>query len=269
MAKGSKSVKKLYDLLRDVPKSHTKGNIKLQKIERYGDKTGSGSYRPSTGRIKLECGRTGDGKEEELCATRHLPDVEDDCKPKGGNPPAFSFTALHEIGHAVDDKIGFMDRKGGDGDKGAWESYGGDVTKVADAGHTKTKYDKAAIKHYLENKAWPSLEPAKPDTMTGPNWAKAKREAEEWCKNIRNDLWWKGALCKAVEVGGRVYQEAYDGDWVSYALAARTKGITGYQFRAPGEWFAELYAAHHSGSLRNSHPAMGWLQEVSPPKPGS
>ena len=51
--------------------------------------------------------------------------------------------------------------------------------------------------------------------------------------------------CRAI--AGRVYHEAYEGSWVGYNYAARSKGITGYQFRAPAEWFAELYAAYYSG----------------------
>ena len=40
------------------------------------------------------------------------------------------------------------------------------------------------------------------------------------------------------------------------------KGIRGYQFRAPAEWFAELYAAFHMGKLKPSHPSAGWLQKL-------
>ena len=50
------------------------------------------------------------------------------------------------------------------------------------------------------------------------------------------------------------YHEGYDGDWYSYDVAARSKGISGYQFRAPGEFFAELYAAYYSGVLKSGHP---------------
>jgi hypothetical protein len=43
-------------------------------------------------------------------------------------------------------------------------------------------------------------------------------------------------------------------------LDARKRGIHGYQFRAPGEWFAELYAAYYMGMLKPEHPAVkDWL----------
>ena len=63
-------------------------------------------------------------------------------------------------------------------------------------------------------------------------------------------------------IGDRVYHEAYAGSWVSYRLAARAQGITGYQFRAPAEWFAELYAAFWSKKLNPKHPAAAWLKSL-------
>ena len=53
---------------------------------------------------------------------------------------------------------------------------------------------------------------------------------------------------------------------MSYDLGERGKGITGYQFRAPGEWFAEIYAAYHSGKLKDGHPAAGWLKDLDRPE---
>jgi hypothetical protein len=50
--------------------------------------------------------------------------------------------------------------------------------------------------------------------------------------------------------------------WVSYNADARAKGMTTYQFRAPGEYFAELYAAWKLGKLKPSHSAVKWLSTV-------
>ncbi|HEX8109170.1 MAG TPA: hypothetical protein VF516_15660, partial [Kofleriaceae bacterium] len=49
-------------------------------------------------------------------------------------------------------------------------------------------------------------------------------------------------------IDGRVYHEAYAGRWVSYEAAARARKVSNYQFRAPGEWFAEAYAAYYEPS---------------------
>jgi hypothetical protein len=92
-------------------------------------------------------------------------------------------------------------------------------------------------------------------------WTAMTDSAEKWCNAIRvsNKLWADGSAANKLAIGERVYHEAYEGAWVSYDLAARRKGTTGCQCRAPGEWFSELYAASHCKKLKDSHPAAGWL----------
>lgn len=48
---------------------------------------------------------------------------------------------------------------------------------------------------------------------------------------------------------GRIWQEAYKGQWLSYDAAIRTDRVTDYQMRADGEYFAEAYAAYFMGKL--------------------
>ena len=82
------------------------------------------------------------------------------------------------------------------------------------------------------------------------------------------EIWYQASACKQLMIDGRVYQEGYlDGNrWYSYRYAARGQGISGYQFRAPGEWFAELYAAYYSKRLQPSHPSVPWLKRFGPPQ---
>ena len=68
--------------------------------------------------------------------------------------------------------------------------------------------------------------------------------------------------CDAIQIGDKIYHQAYTRVWVSYLAAARKKALTGYQFRAPGEWFAELYAGFRSDKLQDTHPAMEWLKKL-------
>jgi hypothetical protein len=112
--------------------------------------------------------------------------------------------------------------------------------------------------------------PAAPKGVAAADWETRRQAAVDWCRAIRasNGPWWNAAVCKQVAIGGRVYQESYDdGRWVSYDYAARSKGISGYQFRAAPEWFAELYAAFFSDKLKPSNPAMKWLKDFKPPSP--
>ena len=103
-----------------------------------------------------------------------------------------------------------------------------------------------------------------PNPLKKAEWEAAQKKVDAWCQSVRegNGLWWKAGLSKQHAIGARVYHEAYEGrPWVSYLYAARAQGITGYQFRAPGEWFAELYAAYFAKRLKKTHPAVGWLKK--------
>lgn len=60
-------------------------------------------------------------------------------------------------------------------------------------------------------------------------------------------------------VNNRVIQETYKGKWRSYSLAARDDAVTSYQFRAPAEWFAEIYAAYYCGLIKRTDPRVAWF----------
>jgi hypothetical protein len=100
-----------------------------------------------------------------------------------------------------------------------------------------------------------------------PDWNRlAKHPAVTWCEAVRlkgkAGLWaqGKGGATKRA-LGGRVYQESYAGKWVSYALSARGSEICDYQFRAPGEWFAEAYTAYYLKAIKATGP-YAWLAAV-------
>ena len=73
------------------------------------------------------------------------------------------------------------------------------------------------------------------------------------------DLGKSGAKKYAVE--NQVYQEAYSGQWWKYSVKVRGKGISDYQFRAPGEWFSELYSAYYLGAISKTHADYKWFTE--------
>jgi hypothetical protein len=266
-----KSVKRIYELLLKVPETHAAGNPKIAAIERQQEDTGGAVYSKS-GKIGLSCGRAGaetsHNQGAQLCSPMFFPDgVDPECQPpddaKKNDVRYFDWATLHEVGHAVDDNKKFMDAHQSDPNFGGWQVHGADPSVPAQAAKDKFKYDLAYIKDKLNG-----LNPApaaKPADRDAKDWKKAQDDVDEWCRVVLSyGLWWNGELTKKIKLGDRVYQNmADDGKprrWVSYEYAARKRGIHGYQFRAPGEWFAELYAAYYMGMLKPEHPAVKtWL----------
>jgi len=190
---------------------------------------------------------------------------------------AFDATTLHEIGHGVDEKIGFMDRQGSQSQYGGWQSH--TATEVADAVGTHTGFFSSfaaqphdMLQRLLEHALAPGFSidrfrrgaaaagaGAATQSVTGAEWsAMGRHRAIDFCQAIRlkgkSGLWEKGDGASRFALAGRVYQESYEGDWCSYEFAARAICISHYQFRAAGEWFAEAYAAFYQNKLPDQHP---------------
>ena len=185
--------------------------------------------------------------------------------------PEFDWVLLHEVAHAEDDAIKFMDNRSDGKDKstGGWkkEKTGG-IAAVA-AAHFR--YDEDYICDCLRRQGQqaPGQDAEAAEGVAADEWERRRVAAFDWTRAIRSAAspWSNGSVAQQIAIGGRVYQESYPGtDWFSYDLAARSQGLTGYQFRAPWEWFAELYAAHFSGKLKPEHPAMAFLKQFKPPE---
>ncbi|MCB9745032.1 MAG: hypothetical protein H6741_08265 [Alphaproteobacteria bacterium] len=66
----------------------------------------------------------------------------------------------------------------------------------------------------------------------------------------------KSAGAARLTLGGRVYTRGNNNRYYSYDPEARRTGVTAYQFNAPEEWFAELYAFYYAGKLPEGHPGV-------------
>jgi hypothetical protein len=270
VAQGNKSIRQTYMTMLKVPEANVRNNPSLKQIERlpttnfpfYDPNTKEAvvpAFRPDTpgNAVGNTTDRTINGK----FFPAQLIDVEEDCKPNGTDTPKYlDWSTLHEVAHGVDDQKHVMDGKGGNAFAG-WQKD--TVHAVAVVAAAEFKYDVNYIEAVLKG-ATPATAPPAPAGTDAAKWEAQRKNAVEWCNAVRvgNELWDKGAESAKRAIGGRVYHESYPNAWVSYNLAARAKGITGYQFRANGEWYAELYAAFHTGKLKPSHPYAKWLQEV-------
>jgi len=268
------SVKRIYELMAMVPESHTNHNPSLKKIERVGGPQQISYYESETDiflglgrkdskKVVLKCERPGSLVTKGLQfglknpATGLVdPPVEPACQPKPSanpNPSYFDWTTLHEIGHSIDDKQGFMKAHA---DVAGWIEYGSDCSDAAKAACAFFKFDTAEALEYtkklMEGKEGSRPSPKPPAPRGRTDWDTVRQTVESWCDSVRvGKEPWENL---PAAIGSRIYHEAYEKSWVSYLRSARSQAITGYQFRAPGEWIAELYAAYHVGVLKDEHP---------------
>ena len=260
----------LYSVLGKVPNEDVQY---VEKIKRVTKDKVAALYNGGvfTDTIELHCGRPGSlqtNKTKFNARGEVMPageSVAPGCEPPAGaaEAPYFDFTVLHEVGHAVDDARNIM--SGERGSDAGWDSPG--TGTIAEKIAAKVGYDKKYIEKMLDDKASnpPKKVPKPPEGTSQADWDKAQAEAEAWVKDIRvgQKPWDNAAMAKnRTTADGMVYHEGYEGSWVGYKYSARAQGITGYQFRAPGEWFAELYAAYHMQKLNPSHPASKWLAKL-------
>ncbi len=261
------NLKAYYEMLASVPETDTKLNPSLARFDRIEDETGS-YYESTNGAVVMACFNDFNLGGNALGDPAQLDVIDDECKPvpdtEVPNPTYGKWTTLHEIGHAVDDRKGFMHSNGSGAEFGGWREHGSDTSQIS--GEVANEFDFDA--HFIERRMAggnPDLPPP-PDGVSQTEWETRRDNFLDWLAAVRTtkDIWDSATNSNArhMSKSGRMIHEAYPNHWVSYDLSARRKGVTGYQFRAPGEWFSELYAAYHTKKLKPSHPAQKWLSKL-------
>jgi hypothetical protein len=247
---GGQALRRIYKLLKSLPADHYRNNTDLTGIQRSKpEDDGSRDpplYRNFGGVIALPIANA----TEEFSVTL-------DGKPVGKPLSYFDHSTLHEIGHSVDANKKIMDQMGELDSMGGWRKE-----KIEDIAQL-------AYGHFTLDMSYPDSEDSMPDILLSALRGTANetdfpapehrglREALAWCAKVRLNGGGGAWQLSTSELAGlaiedRIYQQSYDKSWVSYSVTAREAAISSYQFRAPGEWFAECYAAWFSGLVPKS-----------------
>ncbi|HTX01865.1 MAG TPA: hypothetical protein VMD59_23985 [Acidimicrobiales bacterium] len=183
-------------------------------------------------------------------------------------------TVRHEVGHAVDQQIGWEAAESAKPMWGGWRRHPGAAGAegvarafLVDAGldpdamvheptgrtllvffaeaidDEKTAHSSDPVKKLAGDGASPSF---KTFRESGDNKAKVNK-AVEWLRVALTHPWtFSDGGGERVTHGDRIYQRDYQDSWVSYEADKRQLGLSNYMFANPGEFFAEAYAAYYN-----------------------
>jgi hypothetical protein len=188
-------------------------------------------------------------------------------------------TVRHEVGHSVDEKIGWEANESDKEMFGGWRKHFGlpGAEEVA-----KAFLARAGLEEQMGEPVGPTKKPLY--TLFAVQMVGASRNFEGKTRpdpanivkfeNMSSvNSWLNGhpgtrdklrvaiesarvALAQAwtlpdgggdrVTYDGRMYHMGHYENWVSYRAEARTNALSNYQFSTPGEWFAEAYTAYYN-----------------------
>jgi hypothetical protein len=267
---GIKKLAELYKVMALVPPAHLKaknGTMQLSYKEASPDTDDDG--RPN--KFALRDGPEGGGEKVSTIVLT-LPTDGEKVKKKNARGEVeeldyFKATALHEIGHAVDDQEGFMVAHREGAEYGNWLTSSLEQTRdrhVSLLETTLSAVPKEELATFVTACLSDGKVPAKP-TEDGPVLASwdALAAVGKMLAGLRQGaaLWYKGGVAAtAAAVDQRVYFEAYKDQWWSFALVARDASVAEYQWRAPGEWFAEAYSLYYLKKLPTTHPVFAYCE---------
>jgi hypothetical protein len=222
-------LRQMWTTLAALPPGHVGGNTALDELRPDGTDNAfaTGGHSETSGDVYI-----GYGPSHATQTLAQVPNVNVGTELQAIN--ALDHTVRHEIGHAVDDGAGVMAANRGLAALGGWETFS------SPAAVAKAMVDdglKGAAEGPLAT-ALSSGEPAQVSALsTEPTVAAAAEVLKE------GGARWDGEPLSGI--GQHVYKRL-GGAWWRYDLASRTNRVSDYQFKSPGEWFAEAYAAYYA-----------------------
>ncbi|MBM1689870.1 hypothetical protein [Sulfitobacter geojensis] len=249
------NIRRFYDVMSKLPESNTLDNDSMLTFEQVGGKGLGSAYNTQEKRVMMRDGDEAESRVYGISIEHEIGEIDEDAIPKPGQArTGFSWNTLHEVGHAVDDKLGYM-KKHGERLAG-WKVYGANVKEPATAIADQFKFDADYVAEYMMGAAGRKMPVPDPVGCDGEEWRRRMEECRNFVDRARegNKPWLSASVAAACAIGNYTYVESYEGDWARYSTDQRKYAVSGYQFRAPGEWFSEIYAAVASDRLNDNHP---------------
>ena len=162
---------------------------------------------------------------------------------KAEKPNGFSISVLHELGHSVDKRWGIMEKYEGEKGCGGWNWHNAkglaqDLAADFIRGAGADAMPKAAVTEVVHTALATGAAGTAPDGTDPAAFAKLQAYLAPWIK-VRNAT----AYTVTHAFGERTYFARGGESWMSYLTSAHAAmRVTDYQWSAPAEWFAELYA---------------------------
>ncbi len=250
-------LKKAYDIMIKLPDGHAISNTSFAKLKRF---TGSGGWYGDTQTVSIAYDNIHDKRSDDRT-------LSDKWNNKGTNvftgKNSFDKTVRHEVGHAVDHLKGFSAAYCPKPKGGEWLSYDSAEAMV----RAYLLRNNSALSNHPACLGGVRMEIAKlidgsatPDViktevirlMTNASrigniaFDRSIVDNDSIFKDLQKvnlQKPWKSS--GGNDIGGRTFVYSSDTSLHSYATAARDRQVSNYQFRAPGEWFAEAYAAFY------------------------
>jgi hypothetical protein len=254
-------LRRCWDVLQMLPAAHVADNADLSSLTRYRS-TDIEGWAADDGEAAI-----GYGPKNHLdtdLETGAFTDAKDPLRGKN----IFDATVRHEIGHRVDEGVGGPNYTKSD-DGGGWQTWEGSAGMAqrlvtASGGKISSWHDAAektaiiaCLQHVIDARvpdqinarlgALPFLSHHATDAAQQAKLTEIKNDdAVSALRVAFSDSGPWDLPTGGVKLGDRIYQESYSTpEWVSYKQSARAKKFSRYQFRAPGEWFAEAYATYY------------------------